>query len=47
VLEQKLSKGDYSLRDLAAAIVELDRRELANVNTEEDLADLSRLSVRH
>ena len=47
VLEQKLSEGDYSLRDLAAGIVELDRRELANVNTEEDLADLSRLSVRH
>jgi molybdopterin-guanine dinucleotide biosynthesis protein A len=37
LLEQKLAEGDYSLRDLEAAVVELDARELANVNTPADL----------
>jgi molybdenum cofactor guanylyltransferase len=36
-LERKLERGDYSLRDVEAAIVELDAGELANVNTEADL----------
>jgi molybdopterin-guanine dinucleotide biosynthesis protein A len=36
-LERKLELGDYSLRDLEAAVVELDERELVNVNTEADL----------
>ena len=40
LLEQKLVRGDYSLRDVDAAIVELDPRELANVNTEDDLTRL-------
>jgi molybdopterin-guanine dinucleotide biosynthesis protein A len=37
LLERKLERGDYSLRDVEAAIVELDAGELANVNTEADL----------
>jgi molybdopterin-guanine dinucleotide biosynthesis protein A len=37
LLERKLERGDYSLRDLEARIVELDAGELANVNTEADL----------
>ena len=37
ILERKLERGDYSLRDLEATIVELDPGELANVNTEADL----------
>jgi molybdopterin-guanine dinucleotide biosynthesis protein A len=36
-LERKLELGDYTLRDVEAAVVELDERELANVNTEADL----------
>jgi molybdopterin-guanine dinucleotide biosynthesis protein A len=36
-LEEKLERRDYSLRDVDAAVVELDPRELANVNTEDDL----------
>ena len=40
LLEQKLLRGDYSLRDVDATIVELDQRELANVNTEDDLTRL-------
>ena len=40
LLEQKLVRGDYSLRDVDAAIVELDPHELANVNTEDDLTRL-------
>jgi molybdenum cofactor guanylyltransferase len=39
-LEDKLLRGDYSLRDVAAAVVDIDLRELANVNTEADLAAL-------
>ena len=42
-LERKLERGDYSLRDLEAAIVELDPGELANINTE---ADLRRVELR-
>ena len=37
LFERKLAGGDYSLRDVPAAIVELDQHELANVNTPEDL----------
>jgi molybdenum cofactor guanylyltransferase len=37
LFERKLAGGDYSLRDVTAAIVELDEHELANVNTPEDL----------
>jgi molybdopterin-guanine dinucleotide biosynthesis protein A len=40
LLEQKLLRGDYSLRNVDATIVELDPRELANVNTEDDLTRL-------
>jgi molybdopterin-guanine dinucleotide biosynthesis protein A len=40
-LERKLERGDYSLRDLEATVVELDERELANVNTTADLAALT------
>ena len=42
-LERKLERGDYSLRDLTAAVLDVDERELANVNTE---ADLRRVEVR-
>jgi molybdopterin-guanine dinucleotide biosynthesis protein A len=35
--ERKLADGDYSLRDVNAAVVELDRDELLNVNTPDDL----------
>ena len=42
-LERKLELGDYTLRDVEAAVVELDERELANVNTE---ADLLRVQLR-
>jgi molybdenum cofactor guanylyltransferase len=41
-LELQLERGDYSLRDIAAAVVELDERELANVNTPADLDALRR-----
>lgn len=41
LIEGKLARGDYSLRDLDATIVELDSRELANVNTPDDLTSLS------
>jgi molybdenum cofactor guanylyltransferase len=41
LLEEKLSRGDYSLRDVEAAVVDIDPRELANVNTEADLATLT------
>ena len=40
LLEAKLARGDYSLRDLDATVVELDPRELANVNTPDDLTSL-------
>jgi molybdopterin-guanine dinucleotide biosynthesis protein A len=40
LLEEKLARGDYSLRDVPANVVELDPRELANVNTEADLTRL-------
>jgi molybdenum cofactor guanylyltransferase len=40
-LEQKFAGGDYTLRDLDATVVELDRRELANVNTADELRTLS------
>ena len=40
-LERKLSSGDYSLRDVDATIVELDPRELVNVNTEAELREIS------
>jgi molybdopterin-guanine dinucleotide biosynthesis protein A len=41
-LEAKLGAGDYSLRDVAATVIELDERELANVNTQADLDALRR-----
>lgn len=37
-LERKLAQRSYTLRDLDAAIVEIDPRELANVNTPAELA---------
>ena len=40
-LELELELGDYSLRDLSATVLELDARELANVNTEAELAVLT------
>lgn len=40
LLEEKLARGDLSLRDVPANVVELDPRELANVNTEADLTRL-------
>jgi molybdopterin-guanine dinucleotide biosynthesis protein A len=40
LLAQKLARGDYSLRDLPATVVELDPRELANVNTAAELTAL-------
>jgi molybdenum cofactor guanylyltransferase len=43
-LERKLEHGDYSLRDVAATIVELDERELANVNSPADLDALRKTS---
>jgi molybdopterin-guanine dinucleotide biosynthesis protein A len=43
-LERKLERGDYSLRDIAATIVELAERELANVNSPADLDALRRTS---
>ena len=39
-LERKLERGDYSLRDLEASIVEIDSDELVNVNTADELAAL-------
>jgi molybdopterin-guanine dinucleotide biosynthesis protein A len=39
-LERKLSAGAYSLRDLEAAVVELDPDQLVNVNTQAELAEL-------
>ena len=41
-LERKLERGDYSLRDLSATVLELDPRELANVNSPADLDVLRR-----
>ena len=41
-LQRKLEAGDYSLRDVDATVVELDERELANVNTQADLDALRR-----
>ena len=41
-LERKLAAGDYTLRDVAASVVELDKAELANVNTPADLDALRR-----
>jgi molybdopterin-guanine dinucleotide biosynthesis protein A len=41
LLEQKLARGEYSLRNLDASVSELDSRELANVNTPDDLTSLS------
>jgi len=40
-LEEKLSRGDYSLRDVEAAVIELPESELANVNTPAELSALS------
>ncbi|MFL5945391.1 MAG: molybdenum cofactor guanylyltransferase [Gaiellaceae bacterium] len=40
-LERKLARGDYTLRDLDATVVELDPRELANINTPDELTTLS------
>lgn len=40
-LEGKLARADYTLRDLDATVVALDPRELANVNTPDDLTSLS------
>jgi molybdopterin-guanine dinucleotide biosynthesis protein A len=37
LFERKLADGDYSLRDVEAAVVDLDEHELANINTPEDL----------
>jgi molybdopterin-guanine dinucleotide biosynthesis protein A len=45
-LERKLARGDYTLRDLDATVVELDPRELANVNTRDELTTLSNASRR-
>jgi molybdopterin-guanine dinucleotide biosynthesis protein A len=39
-LERKLACGDYSLRDLEVAVVEIDPDELVNVNTTDELAAL-------
>jgi molybdopterin-guanine dinucleotide biosynthesis protein A len=39
-LERKLAAGDYSLRDVEATVVDINPRELANVNTEAELRDL-------
>lgn len=41
-LERKLERGDYSLRDVAATVVELADSELTNVNTRADLDALRR-----
>jgi molybdenum cofactor guanylyltransferase len=41
-LERKLERGDYSLRDVSATVLELDERELANVNSPADLDALRR-----
>jgi len=41
LLEEKLLRGDYSLRDVEATVVDIDPRELANVNTRADLATLA------
>jgi molybdopterin-guanine dinucleotide biosynthesis protein A len=41
LLERKLADGDYSLRDVPATVVELDERQLANVNTPADLTALT------
>ena len=41
LLKRKLEDGDYSLRDLPATVIELDERELVNVNTADDLAALT------
>jgi molybdopterin-guanine dinucleotide biosynthesis protein A len=41
-VERKLARGDYSLRDIEATVVELDERELANVNSPADLDALRR-----
>jgi molybdopterin-guanine dinucleotide biosynthesis protein A len=40
VLERKLERGDYSLRDLERTIVEVDPHELPNINTAAELAAL-------
>ena len=37
VLERKLSTGNYSLRDVEAAVVDIAAHELVNVNTEAEL----------
>ena len=39
-LERKLERGDYSLRELEVAVVEIDPGELVNVNTTDELAAL-------
>ena len=41
-LERKLERGDYSLRDVTATVVELADDELANVNTPAELDALRR-----
>ena len=45
-LEEKLANSDYTLRDLDATVVELDPRELANVNTPGELTTLSAAARR-
>jgi molybdenum cofactor guanylyltransferase len=40
VLERKLERGDYSLRDLERTTVEVDPHELPNINTAAELASL-------
>jgi molybdenum cofactor guanylyltransferase len=40
-LERKLALGDYTLRDVEAAVVDIDAGELVNVNTPADLAAAS------
>jgi molybdopterin-guanine dinucleotide biosynthesis protein A len=41
LLERKLALGDYTLRGVTSTVVELDERELANVNTAADLRALT------
>ena len=45
-LETKLVRGEYTLRDLDATVVELDAHELANVNTPAELTSLSAAARR-
>ena len=45
-LERKLARGDYTLRDVSATVVEIDPAELANVNTPAELAKAARPAGR-